>query len=137
METDGNARKVRVLVMDDEESMREVCELTLRKAGCEVCLAADGVEAVALYRSSLEVGTRFDAVILDLNVAGRMGGREAMRALLAIDPAVKAFVSSGCPEDPVVLDYRAHGFAGVIDKPGFYLKKSLAEELERLIAAGT
>jgi CheY-like chemotaxis protein len=121
--------------MDDEESIRYVCALRLQKAGFEVCLAEDGAEAVALYRSSLESGTRFAAVILDLNVPGRMGGLEAVRALRDLDPGVKAFVSSGSADDPAVLDHRAYGFAGVIDKPHFYLRKNLAEELERLLAA--
>lgn len=136
MAPDGKARRSRILIMDDEESVRFVSGLKLQKAGYDVCLAEDGAEAVAFYRSSLEAGTRFDAVILDLNVPGRMGGLEAMRALQALDPTVKAFVASGCPEDPAVIDPRAHGFVGAIDKPYFYLRKSLAEELERMLATG-
>lgn len=135
METDKNVQRPKILIMDDEEAIRFVSGLKLQKAGYEVCFAEDGGEAVELYRSSLEAGKRFDAVILDLNVPGRMGGLAAMRELRSLDPRVKAFVSSGCTEDPAVLDYRAHGFIGVIDKPHFYLRKSLAEELERLLAA--
>jgi CheY-like chemotaxis protein len=128
--------RARILVMDDEEEIRFVSGLTLRRAGFDVALACDGTEAVRLYQEAAASGRPFAAVILDLNVPGAMGGREAMDALRRVDPRVRAFVSTGCPEDPAVLDCRAFGFSGVIEKPHFYLRKSLAEELERLIAAG-
>jgi CheY-like chemotaxis protein len=106
--------------MDDDESIRLLARLTLRHLGYGIAEACDGREAVAKYRQANAEGRRFAAVILDLNVPGRMGGQEAIRQLLEIDPEVKAFVSSGCPDDPVVLDFRRFGFCGVLNKPFTY-----------------
>lgn len=128
------AKKEAILVMDDDEMIREISGIALRRAGYEVAFAEDGAAAVARYQRSLEDGTRFVAVILDVNIPGRMGGREALARLLELDPQVKAFVSSGCPDDPAMVDHRALGFAGVIEKPDFYLKKALPDLLRELLS---
>jgi DNA-binding NarL/FixJ family response regulator len=46
-----------------------------------------------------------------------MGGKEAIKELLKIDPQVKAIVSSGYSDDPIMADFQKYGFAGVIAKP--------------------
>ena len=107
----------RVLVMDDEPSMRETVFQVLTALGYEVSLAADGREAVELYRQAMAAGTPFRAAILDLTVPGGMGGRETLRQLLAVDPQVRAIVSSGYSNDPVMSDFSSYGFRGVVAKP--------------------
>lgn len=134
MEPDSAPVPLRVLVMDDDEMLLEVSAAALRKSGFEVAVAGDGAAAVELYRQALEAGRRFAAVILDLNIPGAMGGREALERLSALDPGVRAFVSCGNPEDPVVLKFREHGFAGVIEKPRFYLGGHLSERLHALLS---
>ena len=62
-------------------------------------------------------GQAFAAVILDLTVPGGMGGKETMARLLEIDPQVKAVVSSGYSDDPIMADFQKYGFSGVIAKP--------------------
>ncbi len=106
-----------ILVMDDEETVRTVVGEMLKAVGYECELAKDGMEAVELYRRALSSGRPFDAAIMDLTVPGGMGGKEAVKKLIEIDPKVRAIVASGYSSDPVMADYQAHGFVGVIAKP--------------------
>jgi PAS domain S-box-containing protein len=107
----------RVLVMDDEEAVRQVAGKILAMLGYQVSFARDGREAVAVWEQAATAGTPFDAVIMDLTVPGGMGGLEAMRALLARDPTAKGIVSSGYSQDPVMANHRAFGFREVLVKP--------------------
>jgi PAS domain S-box-containing protein len=129
----GVPRHGRVLVMDDEEAVRRVVGLTLRRMGHEVELVEDGQTAVEVYKKAKSRGRHFDVVILDLMVPGRMGGREAIQALLQIDPAVKAVVMSGYANDPVVLEHDRYGFKGALVKP-FNLGQ-LREILSRVLGS--
>ena len=110
----GNGR---VLVMDDERMVREIAAAMLQELGYEVESAADGVAAIALYEQARAQGRPFSAVIMDITIPGGMGGKEAIRELLAIDPGVRALVSSGYSNDPVMADFAEHGFCAVIPKP--------------------
>jgi PAS domain S-box-containing protein len=107
----------RVLVVDDEEAIRALVDFTLAHLGYEVSGAATALEGVNLYREKLEAGQRFDAVILDLTLPGGMGGKEALKRLLEIDPTVNAIVSSGYATDATMSRYQDFGFRGVIAKP--------------------
>jgi signal transduction histidine kinase/ActR/RegA family two-component response regulator len=129
----GVPRHGRVLVMDDEEAVRRVVGLTLRRMGHEVELAEDGQTAIEVYKKAKSLGRHFDVVILDLMVPGGMGGREAIQALLQIDPAVKAVVMSGYANDPVVLEYDRYGFKSALAKP-FNLGQ-LREILSRVLGS--
>jgi CheY-like chemotaxis protein len=125
------AGKGRVLIMDDEELIREATGALLEFLGYDFQAAKDGAEAITLYREALAGSQRFDVVILDLTVPGGMGGHESLKQLLAIDPRVKAIVSSGYFHDPVIANYRAHGFQGVVSKP--YTIEELSDTLYKLI----
>jgi PAS domain S-box-containing protein len=107
----------KVLVMDDEEMVVKVAGKMLKHIGYEVEIAGDGVDALRLYQEARMKGRPFDAVIMDLTVPGGMGGREAISKLLEIDPDVKAIVSSGYSNDPVMANFRDYGFRGVVVKP--------------------
>ena len=108
---------LKVLVMDDDEAVREVAAMALSIAGYEAELSKDSDEAVALYKEAMESGAPFDVVILDLTIPGGVGGAETVKRLLEIDPEVKAVVSSGYSNDPVMADFEKYGFKGVLAKP--------------------
>ena len=107
----------RILVMDDEEMVRDVTVSMLDTIGYQACGARDGSEAIEAYIEAMKEGNPFDAVILDLIVPGSMGGKEAVRKLLDIDPEAKVIVSSGYSHDPILSRYKDYGFSGVIAKP--------------------
>jgi len=111
------ARKERLLIMDDEKMIREAAAEMLNYFGFETEMAADGNEALLLYQEAQEEGRPFAAVIMDLTIPGGMGGKETMERLLRIDPEVKAVVSSGYANDPIMANYRDYGFCGVVPKP--------------------
>ena len=114
----GHSRpRLRVLLMDDEELIRQNVGRSLERRGFEVVLVVEGAEAVQAYRQARESGRPFDAVIMDLTIPGGMGGKEAIREIQAIGPDVKAIVTSGYSNDPVMAQYVAHGFHGVVSKP--------------------
>jgi len=107
----------RVLLMDDDEAIRRSAAALLQRIGMDVVTVDEGGDAVRAYAEARRANRPFDLVILDLTVPGGMGGREAVEKLRAIDPRVRALVSSGYSADPVLAQYRAHGFLGMVPKP--------------------
>jgi CheY-like chemotaxis protein len=107
----------RILVMDDEELVRDVSSEMLKVLGYEAEFATEGQEAVDCYKAAMDEGRPFDLVILDLTVPGGMGGKETMQKLLELDPGVRAIVSSGYSKDMILAEYKKFGFSGVIAKP--------------------
>ncbi len=117
----------KVLIMDDEAIIRETAEQLLTYKGYKVECVKDGDEAIELYKKAMEASDPFDAVILDLTVRGGMGGKDTIKKLLEIDPDVKAIVSSGYSNDPVLANFREYGFCGV------FAKHDKAEELGKVV----
>lgn len=107
----------RVLLMDDEELIRNVAGDILKEFGYAVEVASDGAEAIRLYERAMKSPHPFDVVIMDLTVPGGMGGKEAIQKLREIAPEVKAIVSSGYSNDPVMTKFEEYGFKAVVTKP--------------------
>lgn len=122
----------RVLIMDDNEDVRNLIAEILRQLGYLPGQASDGDMAVTMYREAMEEGHPFKLVLMDLTIPGKMGGREAIVELKALDPKVKAVICSGYPDDPVMINYREYGFRGVIGKP--YRLADLRRLLQQLMA---
>jgi PAS domain S-box-containing protein len=121
----------RVLIMDDDEAVLAVGAEMLRTLGYTAETACDGNSAIMLYERFMETGAPFDAVILDLTIPGGPGGLDTLKKLVGMDERVRAVVSSGYSSDPVMSDYREHGFAGVVAKP--YNIEEMAAVLEAVI----
>lgn len=114
----GDAQGVySILVMDDDEMVRELADITLKRFGYEVVCCDNGAAAVSLYRTTLDDGVPFSLVIMDLTVPGGIGGIEAARQILAIDPQAQLIVSSGYSEDPVMANFSDYGFCAALEKP--------------------
>ncbi len=110
-------RNARILVMDDDEMIREVAGELLTVLGHDVAFAQTGEAALETYRAAREAGRPYDVVILDLTIRGGMGGLETLRKLSEIDPDVKAVVSSGYSDDAALSNYRDQGFRAFLKKP--------------------
>lgn len=123
----------RLLLMDDEPAVCAVSAALLTQLGYSVTTVPDGETALARYAEALQNGGRFDLVILDLTVPAAMGGKECIERLRALDPAVKALVSSGYSKDAVMGDCARHAFAGVVAKP--YRLEELSEAVYRALAS--
>ena len=121
-----------ILVMDDEAEVRETTGAILTRLGYDVEYAGDGEEAIERYRAAGAAGRPFDLVIMDLTVPGGLGGHEALKRLREIDPRIKAIVSSGYSDDPVMADFRKYGFSAVVTKP--FRVKELSEVVHRVLA---
>ena len=107
----------RILVMDDEPAVKDVCAEMLRFLGYEVETTQDGQEAIDLFLSRREEGRPFDLVITDLTVPGGMGGKIVAERLRRSVPEVRVIAASGYYDDPVMARYGDHGFAGALRKP--------------------
>ncbi|MBU4237398.1 MAG: PAS domain S-box protein [Proteobacteria bacterium] len=121
----------KILVMDDDEIIRTMSESMLSTLGFRVELAVNGEEALAKYAQAMASGRVYDGVILDLTIKGGMGGKETIAKLIELDPGVRAIVSSGYSEDPVMANFHEYGFQAALAKP-FPLAK-LSEILQKLM----
>jgi len=123
----------RILVMDDEEHIRELTSRYLERLGFDVCVASDGNEAIAIYEGARNQGIPFSAVVTDLTVPGGMGGVELVAKLRERDPDIKAIVSSGYSDDPAMSRHREYGFSGVLAKP--YRMQELGKALAAVLGS--
>ncbi len=120
----------KILVLEDEPMLGTLVKQMLDRFGRQAELALNGAEAIELYKMAMDSGDPFDAVILDLTVKGGMGGKTAIRKLLEVDPHVKAIVSSGYSNDPVMTEYRRYGFGEALLKP--YTMEELRRTLDKV-----
>ena len=121
----------RILVMDDVAALRKIAGRILEKLGYEPEFAKNGAEAIRMYKEAQASEKPYHAVILDLTIPGGMGGKDAVNKLLEIDPEVKAIVSSGYSDDPVLSNFQEYGFKGMMPKP--FTSQSLSKVLHEVL----
>jgi CheY-like chemotaxis protein len=126
------AKGGRILVMDDEEILCDVISKMLTAGGFSVLTTSTGESAIAEYQKAMEKGMPYDAVIMDLTIPGGMGGKEAIKDILALNPDARVIVSSGYADDPVMANYSDYGFKGIIAKP--YTMGNLQKVMDTLLA---
>ncbi len=133
--TAATPRRGRILVMDDDPLAGETTRRMLEHLGYQVTLVGDGREAVARYRQARENKSPFSLVLVDLTVPGGMGGKETARRLRRLDPEAGILVTSGYSDNPILADFRNHGFAGALVKP--FQIGELAAAVRRILNPGT
>ena len=117
LEVNSKVNNGKILVMDDEEDIRYIFTKMLSRLQYEVEVAGDGSEAIVLFKNAIEAKKPFHAVIMDLKIADGMGGEEAIKLLLELDPEAKIILCSGSVTDVVMIGYREYGISAVIRKP--------------------
>jgi two-component system cell cycle sensor histidine kinase/response regulator CckA len=127
----GNHVGGSILVMDDDEMILDLTSEILGELGYEIKTCVKGGDAVSLYKAAMDAGLPFSVVIMDLTIPGEMGGKEAAKHILDIDPRARLIVSSGYSNDPVMSEYKKYGFCGAVVKP--YKVPQLAQVLSDLL----
>ena len=123
--------KGRVLVLDDDPPVLEILGDVLSYLDYEPVLTRRGEDTVDAFRMQSLTGKPFDLVILDLTVKNGLGGRDVIGLLMIVDPDVRALVSSGMINDPVIENYKAYGFCGLVPKP--FTVEELSEALDKAL----
>jgi CheY-like chemotaxis protein len=102
----------KILVVDDEQQVRELISRVLSTCGYETITAADGSDALSLFGE----GNGIDLVILDMMMPG-MGGRECLARLRAKQPGVRVLVTTGYTSDGSAHELLGEGALGIVEKP--------------------
>ena len=124
---------VTVIIMDDEKPVREIAVLMLEKLGHVALEAENGEELIHIFKERQQSAEPIDVILMDLTVPGGMGGQEAMQEILALDPKIRAIVSSGYSNDPVMADYRKYGFMAAVTKP--FLLEDLRHAIDEVMVS--
>jgi two-component system cell cycle sensor histidine kinase/response regulator CckA len=119
--------KETILLVDDEPKVLDICERFLKTLGYSVLTATNGFEALEIYQRNKAI---VDAVVLDMIMPG-MNGKELFTRLRAIQPSLKALVSTGYSLEGEVSDLMTLGCKGYIQKP--FSIKILAKEVRRIL----
>ena len=127
----AEARRARVLVMDDDDAVRGLTAKMLGMLGHSTGVALNGREALDLYRKGMKDEKPWDIVIMDLTIPGDMGGKETIGPLLQMDPAARVIVLSGYSNDDVLANFSKYGFRARLAKP--FTKDDLARAIDAVL----
>lgn len=112
-----NSGSVRILVIEDEENIRAILRVLFTSHDWLADYCASGQEGLTYFQRALEDNKPYDLVFLDLTLPGELDGRETFQSIKNLDPYVKAVITSGYTEDPVILNFKQYGFSMAITKP--------------------
>lgn len=114
----------KILLMDDDDTIRAIAKLMLSLMEYDVTCTRDGLETIEVYKEAFESKNQYGVVILDLTVHGELGGEETIKELRKINPEVKAIVCSGYSNGHVMSNFKEFGFIGCIEKPFLFEEMS-------------
>lgn len=109
--------RFKVLILEDDPAVAQVIERQLARLGGDVTLTRGGEATVRAFRAATQAKAPYDLLILDLTIPGGFGGKAVAAELRGSKGATKFVVSSGYSHDPVMSQFRDHGFDGVLQKP--------------------
>jgi signal transduction histidine kinase/ActR/RegA family two-component response regulator len=121
----------RVLIVDDEDDLRKVAHMILKRCGYQVVETDNGQDAVRIYQSLARTGSTPDVVLMDLTLRGGMNGGETAAEILKFDPDARVVVTSGSVNEDVQMSYLEKGFVGVLPKP--YEAGELTQMVHRIV----
>jgi two-component system cell cycle sensor histidine kinase/response regulator CckA len=124
-------REKQILVVDEEEMIRNVLNKILEELGYKVVLAENAAKAIKIYKKAAREENSFSAVIMDFKAINPLDYHETLDKLREIDPDLKAIISSSYTSDPVIARYKDYGFKGVITKP--FRVNELRDLLDQII----
>jgi PAS domain S-box-containing protein len=124
---DSASPRALVLVVDDEEAVREVINAVLEEGGFDTLVAKDGATAIQLFRDN---GAHIGLVLLDLSMPG-LSGEQTFEELRRLDPTVRVLLSSGYSEAEATRRFVGRGLAGFIQKP--YRPEQLVDAVSRAL----
>jgi DNA-binding response OmpR family regulator len=116
-----------ILVVDDEETVRNVARLSLERSGFDVITASDGREALDVFR---ERAPEIAAVLLDVTMP-QLSGEQVFREMRRIRPDARIVLTSGYDEQDTIAEFGEAGLAGFVHKP--YLPSLLVEKIRAVL----
>ncbi len=122
----------RILLMDDEEGIRDLTSQLLGSLGYEVTAVPDGAQAIKSYERAMRRGENFQAVILDATIRGGMGGLATIERLRNLDPQVIGIICSGYSDEAALAEFLRYGFCAALPKP--FTRRDLGDVLQRALA---
>jgi signal transduction histidine kinase/ActR/RegA family two-component response regulator len=123
----------RILVVDDEPSLRTLLTMMTSRLSCDAEAVGTSDEAIAAWRKAKAEGRPFDAVLLDLTMPGDRDGHATLQLLLAEGSNVRAVVTSGYHDDPVLARHAEFGFKARLEKP--FSLRALEAALQQALQA--
>jgi PAS domain S-box-containing protein len=106
-----------VIVMDDEEVIRDTLANMLRSFGYSVISCTEGRTAVAMFANEMKNKSAIVAMVFDITIPGGMGGKAAVKEIRKLNPGIPVFVASGYADDQVMKNPAEYGFTDSINKP--------------------
>jgi len=127
----NRADEITVLVIDDEEPIRELFKINLEKLNYKCLLASNSKEAIEIHKKYLKEANNIHITILDLNIPGDIGGKEVAVKIRELNPDAKIIVASGDSYGDKMTNYSKHGFDAALEKN--FNRENIKNTIEKIL----